>query len=54
MSCATKTRSSTGLMPNPVFAGPAQSRLLNAIIDAFKEALEMRRAVHRSHFLGDE
>jgi hypothetical protein len=37
-----------------VFAGPARFRLLNAIIDAFKEALEMRSAVHRSHFLGDE
>jgi hypothetical protein len=41
-------------MENPVFAVQARSRMLNAIIDAFKKALEMRRAVHRSYFLGDE
>jgi hypothetical protein len=41
-------------MQNPMFAVPARSRLLNAIIDAFKEALEMRRALHRRYFLGDE
>ncbi len=54
MSCAYKSGSSAGLLPNPVFAGRTRPRLLNAIIDAFKEALDMRRAVHRSHFLGDE
>ena len=57
MSCAYKTNFSPAVIPTPnnVEAGwPILLRRITAIIDAFREALEMRRVVQRKYFLGDE
>lgn len=57
MSCACKDSSSTIALltstsesrPRPRFIGT-----VIAAIEAFQEALKMRRLAHRTYFLGDE
>ena len=57
MSCAYKANFSPAVIPTPnnveadwpILLGP-----ITAIIDAFREALEMRRVLRRKYFLGDE
>jgi hypothetical protein len=57
MSCTFKASSSTFAFP--IAASERRSRpglvgVLIALIDAFQEALEMRRAAHKMYFLADE
>ena len=57
MSCAYKANFSPAGTPTPnnVEAGwPILLRSITSIIDAFREAMEMRRVVQRKYFLGDE
>ena len=56
MSCAYKANFSRAMpTPNHVEAGwPIVLRAITAMIDAFREAMEMRRVVQRKYFLGDE
>jgi hypothetical protein len=55
MSCATKTDASSLLMRSSAAdERSAFLRTMAALIDAFREALEMRRAVHSRYFLNDE
>ena len=56
MSCAYKANFSPSIpTPNNVEAGwPILLRAITAIVDAFREAMEMRRVVQRKYFLGDE
>jgi len=56
MSCAYKASFSRATpAPNHVEAGwPILLRAISTIIDAFREAIEMRRLVQRKYFLGDE
>jgi hypothetical protein len=57
MSCAYKANFLSAVIPTPnnVEAGwRILLRRITAIIDAFREALEMRRVVQRKYFLGDE
>ena len=57
MSCAYKANFSPAVIPTPnnAEAGwPILLRSIIAIIDAFREAMEMRRVVQRKYFLGDE
>jgi hypothetical protein len=56
MSCAYKANFSPAIStPNHVEAGwPILLRAITAMIDAFREAMEMRRIVQRKYFLGDE
>jgi hypothetical protein len=56
MSCAYKANLSVVIpTPNNVETGwPVLLRTIAIIIDAFREALEMRRVAQRSYFLGDE
>jgi hypothetical protein len=56
MSCAYKANFSPAIStPNHVEAGwPILLRAITAIVDAFREAMAMRRVVQRKYFLGDE
>ena len=57
MSCAYKAYSSPAIVAIPSSREsdrPVVLRAILAAIDAFQEALEMRRVAQRSYFLGDE
>ena len=57
MSCADQTCSSSVVTPaqkTDALDQPAFIRVIIATIDAFQEALEMRRAAHRSYPFYDE
>ena len=57
MSCTYKTCSPAATLRTSRRVGMRRPTLLRAIvtvIDAFQEALEMRRVANKSYFLGDE
>ena len=54
MSCTHTMRSPSMIIPAPVRAEIDQPGFLTIVIEAFQEALSMRRAAHQRHFLGDE
>lgn len=56
MSCTYKTRSARLVLSIPRAGSdwPAIISTMIAITDAFREALEMRRAAHQRYFFDDE
>lgn len=57
MSCACKDSSSKILLLTSTSESRPLPRFMDAVIaaiEAFQEALKMRRLAHRTYFLGDE
>ena len=57
MSCACKDSSSKILLLTSTSESGPLPRFMDAVIaaiEAFQEALKMRRLAHRTYFLGDE
>ena len=57
MSCANRTWSSVFTIPAPMLGRWSRVAFVKAIVaiaEVFQEALDMRRAAHRSYFLSDE
>jgi hypothetical protein len=55
--CANQTCSSTLAAPAPTLDGWKRSGFMKAmivVVEAFQEALDMRRAAQRRYFLSDE
>ena len=55
--CAQKTGTSVFTVPAPTLGRGNQSMVVTAMVaiaEAFQDALAMRRAAQRNHFLGDE
>jgi hypothetical protein len=57
MTCANKACSAAYTSPNPIGVSwnrPAFVNVIVAIVEAFQEALQLRRAAHRAHPLDDQ
>jgi len=54
MPCIYNASTSMVVIPSSAGVRRKGRGFLRAIIDAFQEALEMRRAAYRSYFLTDE
>jgi hypothetical protein len=57
MTCANKASSAAYTSPNPIGVSwnrPAFVNVIVAIVEAFREALQLRRAAHRAHPLDDQ
>jgi hypothetical protein len=54
MSCAYNASTSIVVIPSSARVGGKRLGFLRAIVSAFQEAMEMRRAAYRSYCLTDE